>query len=245
MAPIAKKVNKTVAFTANREDQSLLKAVEKELAKGQYPSFSMLCKQAIQEFLLKPESSEEKASSQETTEGTTKETTEETTGVGNIEDKLTQLQQQLTEVVQTLSVQSPSQLNIQLSDLTQRIEAIDSNTTQQLTQLQQQLGKLEQVLSTEESSDQLDDQLTALIQQVKQVDDRSHQQLEHLKQQVAGVKTVLSNFSTTDVSSLKKQGATAKATKESDATAQVGWEKDADQSDDPLLSRLGSLLEDF
>ncbi len=241
MAPIAKKVNKTVAFTANREDQALLKAVEKELAKGQYPSFSMLCKQAIQEFLLKPESSEEKASSQETT----KETTEETTGVGNIEDKLTQLQQQLTEVVQTLSVQSPSQLNSQLSDLTQRIEAIDSNTTQQLTQLQQQLGKLEQVLSTEESSDQLDDQLTALIQQVKQVDDRSHQQLEHLKQQVAGVETVLSNFSTTDVSSLKEQGSTAKSTRESDATAQVGWEKDADQSDDPLLSRLGSLLEDF
>ncbi|NEO51450.1 MAG: hypothetical protein F6K55_48225 [Moorea sp. SIO4A3] len=241
MAAIAKKVNKTVAFTTNREDQALLKAVEKELAKGQYPSFSMFCKQAIQEFLLKPESSEEKASSQEATE----ETTEETTGVGNIEDKLTQLQQQLTEVVQALSVQSPSQLNSQLSDMTQRIEEIDSNTTQQLTQLQQQLGKLEQVLSTEESSEQLDDQLMALIEQVKQVDDRSHQQLEHLKQQVAGVETVLSNFSTTDVSRATEQGSTAKATRESDATAQVGWEKDADQSDDPLLSRLGSLLEDF
>ncbi|NEO21842.1 hypothetical protein [Moorena sp. SIO4A5] len=241
MAAIAKKVNKTVAFTSNREDQSLLKAVEKELAKGQYPSFSMLCKQALQEFLLRPESSEEKASSQEATE----ETTEETTGVGNLEDKLTQLQQQLTEVVQALSVQSPSQLNSQLSDMTQRIEEIDSNTTQQLTQLQQQLGKLEQVLSTEESSDQLDDQLTALIEQVKQVDDRSHQQLEHLKQQVAGVETVLSNFSTTDVSGLKEQASTAKATRDSDATAKAGLEKDADQSDDPLLSRLGSLLEDF
>ncbi|NEO49848.1 MAG: hypothetical protein F6K55_39440 [Moorea sp. SIO4A3] len=245
MAAIAKKVNKTVAFTTNREDQALLKAVEKELAKGQYPSFSMLCKQAIQEFLLKPESSDEKASSQETTEGTSEGTSEETTGVGNLEDKLTELQQQLTEVVQALSVQSPSQVNTQLSDLTQRIEEIDSNTTEQLTQLQQQLGKLEQVLSTEESSDQLDDQLTALIEQVKQVDDRSHQQLEHLKQQVAGVETVLSNFSTTDVSGLTAQASTAKATRDSDATAKVGWEKDADQSDDPLLSRLGSLLEDF
>ncbi|NEO66778.1 MAG: hypothetical protein F6J94_28560 [Moorea sp. SIO1F2] len=240
MAAIAKKVNKTVAFTSNREDQSLLKAVEKELAKGQYPSFSMLCKQALQEFLLRPESSEEKASSQEATE----ETTEETTGVGNLEDKLTQLQQQLTEVVQALSVQSPSQLNSQLSDMTQRIEEIDSNTTQQLTQLQQQLGKLEQVLSTEESSDQLDDQLTALIEQVKQVDDRSHQQLEHLKQQVAGVETVLSNFSTTDLSGVREQASTEKATRESDGSLRAGLEKEADQSD-PLLSRLGSLLEDF
>ena len=51
-----KKVNKTVTFTPETEEQNLLKKVEQELSQKKYDSFSVLCKKALKAFLSKPES---------------------------------------------------------------------------------------------------------------------------------------------------------------------------------------------
>lgn len=50
MALRTTKTNKSVTFTQEEADQTLLEAIEQELANEQYKTFSDLCKQALKQF---------------------------------------------------------------------------------------------------------------------------------------------------------------------------------------------------
>lgn len=143
MSSMMKKVNKTVTFTAKIEEQNLLETVELELSKGKYDSFSVLCKQALKAFLLTPESP--------------------TTANRQLEQQLTQLQSQLTEIKQALELSDERDLGNRFTQLTEQIEQVDVKTDQQMTQLQQQLAELKQVLSTQDDYP-LERQLTGWLQ---------------------------------------------------------------------------------
>ena len=57
------KANFSVAFTEDAADQTLLAAIEKDLAVTRYQTFSNLCKQALWQFLSVSESESESAGS--------------------------------------------------------------------------------------------------------------------------------------------------------------------------------------
>jgi TolA-binding protein len=63
------KANFSVAFTEDAADQTLLAAIEKELAFTKYQTFSNLCKQALWQFLSVSESASSTDSSQRLEQG--------------------------------------------------------------------------------------------------------------------------------------------------------------------------------
>ncbi len=222
-----KKVNKTVTFTAKIEEQNLLETVEQELSKGKYDSFSILCKQAIQAFLLTPESP--------------------TTANRQLEQQLTQLQSQLTEIKQALELSAERDLGNQFTRLTEQIEQVDVKTDQQMTQLQQQLAELKQVLSSQDDYP-LERQLTGWLQKVEQTNANFHQQLGQLQQQITHLVQTVSSWEAMQLSNLRQPLDSADAKADQREVAEI---TDSQTSQTPteeseeLLSRLGPLLDDF
>ena len=222
-----KKVNKTVTFSAKLEEQNLLETVEQELSKGKYDSFSILCKQALKTFLLNSESS--------------------TNTNFQLEQQLTQLQSQLTEIKQALKLSDERDLGNRFTRLTEQIERVDVTTDQRMKQLQQQITELTQVLSTQDD-DPLEGQLNKWLQKVEQTNTNFDRQLGQLQQQITHLTQVVSNWETKQSSNLRQpldfvdpEGDRREVTERTDSQTSHIPTGESEE----LLSRLGPLLDNF
>ncbi|MDJ0594876.1 MAG: hypothetical protein QNJ72_33685 [Pleurocapsa sp. MO_226.B13] len=222
-----KKVNKTVTFSAKLEEQNLLETVEQELSKGKYDSFSILCKQALKTFLLNSESS--------------------TNTNFQLEQQLTQLQSQLTEIKQALKLSDERDLGNRFTRLTEQIERVDVTTDQRMKQLQQQITELTQVLSTQDD-DPLEGQLNKWLQKVEQTNTNFDRQLGQLQQQITHLTQVVSNWETKQSSNLRQpldfvdpEGDRREVTELTDSQTSHTPTGESEE----LLSRLGPLLDNF
>ncbi len=227
MPLMMKKVNKTVTFSAKLEEQNLLETVEQELSKGKYDSFSILCKQALKAFLLNSESP--------------------TNNNFQLEQQLTQLQSQLTEIKQALELSDERDLDNRFTRLTEQIERVDVTTDQRTKQLQQQITELTQVLSTQDDYP-LEGELNKWLQKVEQTNANFDRQLGQLQQQITHLTQVVSNWETKQLSNLRQPLDFVDAEGDRREVAEL---TDSQTSHTPtgeseeLLSRLGPLLDNF
>ncbi len=142
------KTSKSVTFSQEVADQTLLAAVETELAKQPHKTFSDLCKEALWQFLYIPDS---------------------TPSPGMFPDsqsQIAELQRQLAMMQQRLVAQESAPLNAPPS-VTAAEPAIANSADQQLTQLRHQIAAFEERLARESGRfDVLENQLYQLIQQL-------------------------------------------------------------------------------
>lgn len=133
----AKEANKSVRFTLVQADQSLLQAVEQELANEQYASFGDLCKQALQQFLSPSDSAGSEQLEQQLTELQGRVAAFETLLTQRDDQRLSQVETQLTTLSQHLAA------------LAQQVEQVGVSLNQPLAELQNRVGELEQTLSSQ------------------------------------------------------------------------------------------------
>ena len=114
----------TVEFVQDDADQTLLAAIETELATGEYSNFSDLCKDALQQFLLEPEFDE----------------VSEADAGAEIDPALLQFHQQLADIATTVN-QSLAEMRQQLNQVEQTLV---TRETTQVDQFSEQLVRLEQ-----------------------------------------------------------------------------------------------------
>ena len=107
------KANFSVAFTEDAADQTLLAAIEKELAFTKYQTFSNLCKQALLQFLSVSESASSTQSFQ------------------RLEQRIAELVVKFTEFEHNVSAEELS-----------RLEALEHHLTQLSAQLDQLHGSV-------------------------------------------------------------------------------------------------------
>ncbi len=173
MVPRQENINKSVSFTSDSIDQTLMAAVEKELTKQKYNTFSDLCKQALRQFFLlsyAPPISK----------------------TGHMEQQLIELHLKFAELEQKLLARGNSQLEEmegQLHQLTQpsKTDQID----QQLTELHLKFADLEQKLLARGNSQlkEIESQLHQLTQpsrseQIEQQFDELHLKFAELEQKL-------------------------------------------------------------
>lgn len=160
----AKNTYKSVTFTQEAADQSLLTTVEKELGKQVYESFSDLCKQALWQFLSKSDATSSDVNSSELVE------------------QLTELKRKLAEMEQggvspppsgkeNLSSQSLSELQRKVVQLEMRLISVESNKgdrSNQSLDLNSKIVELESRLKAAESSrfEVLEGQLKTLTEKL-------------------------------------------------------------------------------
>jgi predicted nuclease with TOPRIM domain len=160
----AKNTYKSVTFTQEAADQSLLTNVEQELGKQLYESFSDLCKQALWKFLSKSDATSSEANSSELVE------------------QLAELQRKLAEMEQggvslppsgreNLSSQSLSELQRKVVQLEMRLSSVESNRgdrSNQSLDLDRKIVELESRLKAAESSrfELLEGQLKSLAEKL-------------------------------------------------------------------------------
>ncbi len=151
MVPHQENINRSVSFTPDSVDQTLIAAVEKELAKKRYNNFSDLCKQALRQFFLLSY-------------------TPPISKTGHMEQQLIELHIKFAELEQKLLARGNSQLEEiegQLYQLAQpsKTEQIE----QQLIELHLKFAELEQKLLAKDTSwfEKIEDQLHQLTQQLQ------------------------------------------------------------------------------
>ena len=153
---MAKKANKTVAFSDHQADQRLLQRVEQALAARKDGSFSALCKQALNTFLDSAES--ESADSQQqrseiqqvlAARAQAEESRSGTSEAGmseQLERTKTELEARIAGLQEQLE-RERSQEEQQATGsqaLAQRLERLEARTEQQFERIQQKLAQLEQ-----------------------------------------------------------------------------------------------------
>lgn len=222
-----KKVNKTVTFTPETEEQNLLKKVEQELSQQKYNSFSVLCKKALKAFLSKPESA--------------------STTNNQLEQTLNQVQLQLTQIKQALKITDEQKLVNQLTGLTERVERVDAQTERGMKQMQQQMNELKQVL-LKPNNDPPENQLKDWLQQMQQTNANLHQQLQQMQQQITHMAQTVSEWEGRQISPvrqpLKSVNSKAEGKEVGELTELPTSHKPLSTSED-LLIHLGPLLDDF
>lgn len=174
----AKNTYKSVTFTQEAADQSLLTTVEQELGKQLYENFSDLCKQALWKFLSKSDATSSDVNS------------------SDLVQQLAELQRNLAEVeqgrvspvpggVENVSSQSLSELQRKVVQLETRLISVESHRgdrTNQSLDLDRKIVELESRLKAADSSrfELLESQLkslTAKLDQLLQI---------HIDRQLAG-----------------------------------------------------------
>ncbi len=222
-----KKVNKTVIFTPETEEQNLLKKVEQELSQQKYDSFSVLCKKALKAFSSKPESA--------------------STPTNQLEQNLNQVQLQLTQIKQALEITDEQKLGNQLTGLTERVERVDAQTERGMKQLQLQMNELKQVLS-KSNNDPPETQLKDWLQQMEQTNANLHQQLQQMQQQITHMAQTVSEWETRQLSPVRKPlesvNSQAEGKEVRELTESPTSQKPLSTSEE-LLIHLGPLLDDF
>lgn len=116
MFPWSKKISKSVTFTQELADQSLLAVVETELVKQPHKSFSDLCKEALWQSLCLSES------------------VRPTPRTAQIEQQVAELQRQLADLEQRLFARESNRLEAierQLNQLTQQVAQLALIVNQQ------------------------------------------------------------------------------------------------------------------
>ncbi|OLP17255.1 hypothetical protein BST81_15665 [Leptolyngbya sp. 'hensonii'] len=175
-APTKKTSSKSVTFSQDAADQTLLAAIEEEISDGHFASFSELCKQALQYFLFEEETP---AATDPTQVGQTlAQLQSQFTGLGQ------QMEQMEAELKQSLSKPSSDSVSDEVSHLTQQIKQIDTRISQQLTQLQRQLDDFEPGAGSgidPKQFRQLENQISYLTQQIDQIDGSTNQLLSQVE----------------------------------------------------------------
>lgn len=230
---------RSVTFTKEAADQTLIVTVEQELAKQKYKNFSDLCKQALRQFFLlskhvqstspveqmeeqfaelnlKFAELEQKVLAKDTDHLERIENQlhqlNQPSQAGHMKEQLTQMYLKFDELEQSLLVKYTSQLERienQLYQLTQPVN---------IKQIEQQLADLEQKLLVKDTSqlERIENQLHQLIQQIQHL---VTQQPQHLE---------------------------AKVYKQTPTASELEVVSGASSREiDPVLSRLSPLFEDF
>ncbi|HEY9861888.1 MAG TPA: hypothetical protein V6D16_20485 [Candidatus Obscuribacterales bacterium] len=235
----AKKTNKSITFTPEAADQTLLAAIEQALTDKQYDSFSDLCKQALQQALLDTESA--------------RLTNSDTNSNMGLEAVLAPIQQQVAQLeAKLLASQSQrlDELNQQLVHTTQQLEALQTQGDRWFSN-----GKQSTDNPTTEYLNQLTSQLIHLTTQVEAIETKISQQFadlqSHLNQNQPALPVPLPSAAEAPLEPSSAQAGITDAHSTSEpllvfkeppskATIAASFHES-----DPILSRLSSLLEDF
>ncbi|HEY9749607.1 MAG TPA: hypothetical protein V6C63_13065 [Allocoleopsis sp.] len=239
-----KKTNKSVTFSPETADQTLLEAIEQALSEEQYSSFSDLCKQALQQTLLEAEASQPHANPFD---------------LGTL---LAPIQQQIHQLeAQLLANQSQQfeQLQTQVSQVAQQLEELSARSDRGLEDLQAQIstlqsaGKSSPTHQTTEYLNHLTSQLVHLTTQVETIESKITQQFADLQSQLEQSQIALPVSASTTLAETRPLVEEAIATEPSDYEPVPIFQEPSPrapvvasaQESDPILKRLSSLLEDF
>ncbi len=230
----AKKTNKSITFTPEAADQTLLAAIEQALTDEQYDSFSDLCKQALQQTLLNTQSAHLANSNTD------------------LEAVLAPVQQQVAQLeAKLLASQSQrlDELNQQLVHTTQQLEALQTQGDRWFSN-----GKQSTNNPTTEYLNQLTSQLIHLTTQVEAIETKISQQFadlqSHLNQNQPALPVPLPSATEAPLEPSSTQAGITAAPVAPESVLifkQPPFKAAAASSheSDPILSRLSSLLEDF
>jgi uncharacterized protein YhaN len=120
------KVGQVVRFTASEADQNLLKAVEQAMKGGEYDSFSALCKQALQKFLLENQDASAATASSPSPDP-------------ELQNQIATLQRQIARLEGAIDMQR----SMSLRQLEQQIGQIEQQMVRQVAQVADRLDSLE------------------------------------------------------------------------------------------------------
>jgi dGTP triphosphohydrolase len=228
-----KKTNKSITFTPEAADQTLLAAIEAALTQEQYDSFSDLCKQALQQVLL------------DTQSAPVHDEVDWATVLAPLHQQIAQLEAKL-----------PDSLNLELMQLLQAVEQSHNSLQQQVETVHNQLSSWKQPTNnqTTEYLNQLTSQLVHLTTQVEAIETQISQRFADLQSQLSQAQPALpspvplpkaveasseTRFAQTGIPTTTVAAEPIFIFKEPVATSASSHESD------PILSRLSSLLENF
>ncbi|MBD2095059.1 hypothetical protein H6F90_07800 [Trichocoleus sp. FACHB-591] len=235
-----KKTNKSITFTPEAADQTLLVAIEAALTEAQYDSFSDLCKQALQQTLLAAEP--------------TQSVNHDVSHAIDFESALAPIQQQVDRLEAKLVAnqsQQFDQLEAQLRQVTQQLEELGTKSDRGFSSWKQPTNN-----PTTEYLNQLTSQLIHLTTQVEAIETHIAQQFADLQSQLNQAPPTLPVPVPTPPPSMVEVSSPLSA-QTCIPTNPIALEpifvikepvsKTAALSpeSDPILSRLSSLLEDF
>jgi len=184
----AKKTNKSITFTPEAVDQTLLVAIEQALSEEQYDSFSVLCKQALQQTLLATQSAQLNDSI-------------------DLEVVLAPIQQQVAQLeAKLLASQSQrlDELNQQLAQTTQKLEVLQTRSDRWFSELQAGISALPSAAAVD-STDSLNLESRHLLQAVEQSNTNLQRQVEAVQNQLSSWKQPASNQTTEYLNQLTSQ----------------------------------------
>ncbi len=224
-----KKVNKTVTFSSETEEQNLLKKVEQELSQQKYDSFSVLCKKALQAFLSNPES--------------------RSISNNQLQQTLNQVYLQLAQIRQVLKITNEQKLGAHLTKLTERVEQVDAKTGRVMKQLQLQINELKQVLS-KSHNEQRENQLNDLLQKQKmeQINANLYQQLQQIQKQITYIAQTVSKWESRQLSPVRQPVESVNAETQGKKFREINESQTSHNplsTSEELLIHLRPLLDDF
>ncbi|MBD2124276.1 hypothetical protein [Trichocoleus sp. FACHB-262] len=235
-----KKTNKSITFTPEAADQTLLAAIEATLSEAQYNSFSDLCKQTLQQTLLATEPTQPVNPN----------------GGHNIdfESALAPIQQQVDRLEAKLVAnqsQQFDQLEAQLRQVTQQLEELGTKSDRGFSSWKQPTNN-----PTTEYLNQLTSQLIHLTTQVEAIETHIAQQFADLQSQLSQAPSTLPSSVPTPPPSMVEVPSPLSAQACIPAAPiapepmfvfkePVSKTAALSPESDPILSRLSSLLEDF
>ena len=256
MVPRQENINRSVSFTPDSVDQTLIAAVEKELAKKRYSNFSDLCKQALRQFFLlsyTPPISKTGHMEQQLIELHIKFAELEQKLLARGNSQLEEIEGQLHQLTQPSKTeqieQQLSELHLKFAELEQKLLAKD---TSHLEEIEGQLYQLTQHSKTEQVEQQLSElhlKFAELEQKLlakdtswfEKIEDQLHQLTQQLQDREAKFQQVpLEPEAKSRQTLLEPESNFQQALPEPEAIA-----LDLDKEIDPLLSRLGPLFHDF
>ncbi|HEY9805041.1 MAG TPA: hypothetical protein V6D04_00615 [Candidatus Obscuribacterales bacterium] len=186
MPTSTKKTNKSVTFSPETADQTLLEAIEQALSEEQYDSFSDLCKQALQQTLLAAQAAPVKE-------------------VVDLATLLAPLQQQIAQLEANVLVsqsQRLDELNQQLVQTSQQLVELNRQGDRAFAELLAQIAELQPAV---DPTDHRDPGLMQLLQALAQGHSDLQQQVEAVQRQLASWKQPASNQTTEYLNHLTSQ----------------------------------------
>lgn len=183
-----KKTNKSVTFSPETADQTLLEAIEQALSEEQYSSFSDLCKQALQETLLAAHAAPVKADV-------------------DLEIALAPLRQQIAQLEANVLVsqsQRLDELNQQLVQTSQQLAELNSKGDRAFTELLAQIAGLQLAVDPTDHHDS-ELELMQLLQALAQGHSNLQQQIEAVQHQLTSWKQPTTSQTTEYLNHLTSQ----------------------------------------
>jgi chromosome segregation ATPase len=181
-----KKTNKSVTFSPETADQTLLEAIEQALSEEQYDSFSDLCKQALQQTLLAAQAAPVKEDV-------------------DLAILLAPLQQQIAQLEANVLVsqsQRLDELNQQLVQTSQQLAELNRQGDRAFAELLAQIAELQPAV---DPTDHRDPELMQLLQALAQGHSDLQQQVEAVQRQFASWKQPASHQTTEYLNHLTSQ----------------------------------------